>query len=128
MSQRANDLKMLDELLDEHLDELTTRQMEAFSDMRLGLRTYPTGNLNDKQREWLTNVHRQIIPQYENMVSQGLIQAPKKPGERGYVALMVGTLAKKPPPLPKEPERPKRMTAEHRPFRVTGLDERDDDE
>jgi len=136
MSQRDDDIAMLDELLDKHLHELTERQVEAFSDMRFDLKAYPKDiaerhgfrNLNDKQRDWVTSVHRQLVPRYENVVSRGLIQEPKKPGERGYVALMVGALPKKPPPLPKEPGGPKRVTAEHQPFRVSGLDEKDEDE
>src|SRR5580692_1750037 len=107
MSQRDDDLQMLNELIDKHLHELTEREMEAFADMRwdltayVGVRGPDLFQLKDKQREWLTNVHRRIIPRYENLVSRGAIPPPKKPGEPGYVPLMVGALPKRPPPLPR---------------------------
>ncbi len=137
MSQRDDDLKMLDELLNRHhIDELTEKEVEAFSSMRWDLSAYQQNTvhrafefLTEKQHAWLTSVHERVVMQYANLASSGAIPPPKKPGEPGYVALMVGALPKKPPPLPKPPERPmKRETAEHRPFRATGLDKREDDE
>ena len=130
MSPRTTDLAMLTELIDKHLHELSEPELEAFTSMRWDLTAYQ-GNtthrgfeqLTDKQRLWLTSVHKRIVPDYANLVSSGAIPPPKKPGEPGYVALLVGALPKRPPPMPKEPERPKRVTAEHRPFTVTGLDE-----
>jgi hypothetical protein len=124
MSQRDDDLKMLQKLLDGHLDELTDREAEAFADMRLTLTAY-TGvsgfeQLTDKQRAWVTSVHERIVPQYANLVSRGLVPRGRE------VPSMVGPLPKKPPPLPKEPDRPA-VAREHHPFRMTGLDDRDDD-
>ena len=133
MSQRDDDLTMLNELLhDRYIDELTELEVEAFSSMRFDLNAY-RGNtthrsfefLTDKQRSWLTGVHRRVIPQYVNLVSSGAIPPPKKPGEPGYVALMVGALPKRPPPMPR-PAAPQRVSQEHRPFKATGLDEKDD--
>jgi hypothetical protein len=107
VSYRDDDLRMLNELLDKHADELADRELEAFAGMRFDLKAYQ-GNtvhrfdqLTDKQRSWLTSVHHRLIPQYENLASSGRIPTPKKPGEPGYVALMVGPLPKKPPPKPK---------------------------
>jgi hypothetical protein len=135
MSQRDTDLEMLKELLEKHLDELSEPELEAFTSMRWDLTAYQSlpvrrllEQLTDKQRSWLTSVHQRIVPDYANLVSSGAIPPPKKPGEPGYVALRVGALPKRPPPMPKEPERPQRVTAEHRPFKVTGLDEKDEDE
>lgn len=133
VSQRDTDLSMLTELIDKHLHELSEPEMQAFTSMRWDLTAYQSNTvhrafeqLTDKQRLWLTSVYRRIVPNYANLASSGAIPPPKKPGEPGYVALMVGALPKKPPPLPKETERPKRVTAEHRPFKATGLDETDD--
>lgn len=140
MSQRDDDLKMLDELLDRHLHDLSDRELEAFADMRWDLKAYQ-GNethrsfefLTDKQRLWLTTVHQRIVPKYGDYV----IPPPKRPGEPGYVALMVGTLPKKPPPMPQDrtkikgPFKIEPMTIkgfERRPFKATGLDEKEDDE
>jgi hypothetical protein len=133
MSQRDTDLKMLNETLNEHLYDLTEPEAEAFADMRWDLTAYErlgdthVRNLSNKQRSWLTSVYQRLVPDYVNLASSGAIPPPKKPGEPGYVALMVGALPKKPPPMPKEPERPKRMTAEHRPFKATGLDDKEDE-
>ena len=126
MSHRDDDLRMLDELLNNHADEITGVEVEAFASMRFDLKAYhrnarPLEQLTDKQRLWLTSVHERIAPQYANLMSRGLVP-------RGCeVASMVGALPKRPPPMPKEPAGPKRETVEHRPFRVMGLDEKDDD-
>jgi hypothetical protein len=135
MNQRDTDLAMLVELIEKHLDDLSEIEVEAFTSMRWDLTAYQNNTthrgfeqLTDKQRSWLTGVHKRIIPDYENLASSGAIPPPKKPGEPGYVALMVGALPKRPPPMPKEPLRPQRVTAEHRPFKVTGLDEPGEDD
>jgi hypothetical protein len=128
MSHRDTDLSMLADLLDKHIDELSERELEAFLDMRLSLKMYPKDiaerhgfrELTEKQREWLTAVHQRVIPQYANLVSQGLVPRGRE------VPSMVGALPKRPPPMPK-PAAPQRVTAEHRPFRAMGLDEPDDD-
>jgi hypothetical protein len=142
MSQRDDDLKMLDELLGKELweiqdrhDSLTTAEVEAFTSMRWDLRAYQSNTthrgfefLTDKQRVWLQLTHERVTGGgYENLASRGLIPEPKKPGEPGYVALMVGALPKRPPPLPQRTV-PQRASQEHRPFRATGLDDKDDDD
>jgi hypothetical protein len=76
---RENDLKLLDELLNDHLGEMTDVEVEAFADMRLTLKLYGTTDqsrfreLTEKQREWVTRVHARIVPQYANLVSRGLV-------------------------------------------------------
>jgi len=136
MSQRDDDLKMLDDLLGKEIwemheahDSLTTAEVEAFASMRFDLRAYQDNTvhrafefLTDKQRAWVTAVHERVTGGgYENLASRGLVERGRE------VPSMVGALPKRPPPMPKEPERPKRATAEHRPFRATGLDEKDDE-
>ena len=121
MSHRSDDLRMLNELLDKHVDELSEREVEAFAGMRFDLQTDRHDDLTDKQRSWLTSVHERIVPTYANLVSRGLAPRGKE------VPSMVGALPKRPPPMPKEPERPGRATAEHRPFRMVGLDDEDSD-
>jgi hypothetical protein len=119
MSQRDDDLKMLDELLGaeiwqmrDALDSLTTQEVEAFASMRFDLRAY-RGNTNhrefefltERQRAWLVSVHERVTGGgYRNLVSSGAIPPPKKPGEPGYVALNVGPLPKRPPPRPRRDE------------------------
>jgi hypothetical protein len=128
MSPRDADLAMLTELLDQHADELSETELEAFAGMRFDLRAYPADiaarhgfrDLTEKQRAWVTAVHQRIIPQYDNLVSSGLAPRGKE------VASMVGALPKKPPPMPKSAA-VQRPSAEHRPFRATGLDEEDDE-
>jgi len=110
VSQRDDDLKMLDELLGaeiwqmrDALESLTDVEVEAFASMRFDLRAYPVPRaLTEKQRAWLVSVHERVTGgSYKNLASSGAIPPPKKPGEPGYVPLMVGPLPKKPPPMPK---------------------------
>jgi hypothetical protein len=130
MSQRDTDLRMLNELLDKHVDQLSERETEAFANMRYDLRAYWSSTsrrgfefLTENRRSWVAAVYERITGGgYENLVSQGLVPRGQE------VPNMVGTLPKRPPPIPKEPERAARKeTAEHRPFRATGLDEKDDE-
>ena len=134
MSHRDDDLRMLDELLGVpgkgHTDMMTEVEVEAFADMRWGLRAYQGLStphrafefLTEKQRAWLTAVHERVTGgSYENLASRGLVARGKE------VASMVGALPKKPPPLPR-PAAPQRASQEHRPFKATGLDEKDDEE
>ena len=137
MSQRDDDLRMLNDLLGTEIwqmreahDSLSTAEVEAFASMRVSLTAYPSDiaerhgfeKLTDKQRAWVTAVHERVTGGgYENLASRGLVARGKE------VPSMVGALPKKPPPMPK-PVAPQRASAEHRPFRATGLDERDDDD
>ena len=126
MSQRDDDLELLHTILAS--DKVRDEDREAFVGMQERLaETYPT--LTEKQRSYAKGVaaRLEIVVEYANLASSGAIPPPKKPREPGYVALMVGALPKRPPPMPKEPERPQRVTAEHRPFKVVGLDEKDDE-
>jgi hypothetical protein len=110
-ANRKQDLLWLNRLCD-----AVEGDHEAFLSMREGLDKFVC--LTPTQRSWVRSSYEAgvasgaILPPLENPVPVG------KP-----VVSMVGVLPKKPPPLPREPERPKRMTAEHRPFKVTGLDE-----
>jgi hypothetical protein len=76
MGRRETDLRMLNELLNDHADELTGWETEAFADMRLDL----TGHvdhldweLSPKQRDSVRAAYERIKPQYENLVSRGLV-------------------------------------------------------
>ena len=81
MNLRADDLTMLNELLNDHADELTDVETEAFAGMRFDLTAY-TGlssargpgfhQLTDKQRAWVKSVHQRLVPDYANLVSSGL--------------------------------------------------------
>jgi hypothetical protein len=77
MSQRDEDLRMLNDLLEEHAASLTEWETEAFADMRFSLTAY-VGNavhrfeqLTDKQREKVKNVYERLVPQYANLASSG---------------------------------------------------------
>jgi hypothetical protein len=87
MSQREADLSMLKELLEQHADEMTEKEVEAFADMRFNLGVYggmtiPSKGkfqqLTDKQRTWVTEVHERIVPTYANLVSRGLVPRGKE--------------------------------------------------
>ena len=135
MSQRDDDLRMLNELLGTEIwqmreahDSLTTAEVEAFASMRFDLTAYQ-GNtthrafefLTDKQRAWVKAVHERVTGGgYENLASRGLVARGKE------VPSMVGALPKKPPPMPR-PAVPQRASAEHRPFRMMELDHEDDE-
>jgi hypothetical protein len=100
LSTHDNDIRMLDELLDKHADELSERELEAFADMRFDLKAYPADigerfgfrELTEKQHEWVVSVHQRLIPDYANLVSQGLVPRGRE------VASTVGALPKRPPP------------------------------
>ena len=75
MSQREDDLRTLKELLDQHADELTGVETEAFAGMRFDLTAGYRGErfqqLTEKQRAWVTSVHQRIVPDYANLASSG---------------------------------------------------------
>lgn len=88
------DLDMLNELLEKHLEELSDVEVEAFADMRFCLKMVAQSALTKKQREWVTAVQKRIVPQYENLVSNGLVprgrEVPTPPA--------LQNLPKRPPP------------------------------
>jgi len=115
-ANRVKDLEMLKALCDATEGERDEHRT-AFVNMLSGLEKWVC--LTHEQRSW-------VRARYEAGVSSGaILPALDKPVPTGKpVALMVGALPKRPPPMPKGPERPmKRETAEHRPFKATGLDE-----
>lgn len=74
---REQDIQQLEELLGEHANELSETEREAFTDMRAILLAYGTPDgrhrLTDSQRAWLRKTRERLIPQYENLVSRGLV-------------------------------------------------------
>jgi hypothetical protein len=99
VSERESDLRMLKELLDEHLEELTEWEVEAFADMRCSLTMYPGDvrerngfhQLTEKQREAVKRAHERLVPQYENLVSSGKVPRGRE------VELMVRDKPLRPP-------------------------------
>lgn len=77
MDHRDDDLRMLNELLEKHADELTDVETEAFAGMRFdltaGLRGTRFHQLTEERRDWVTRVHQRLVPDYANLVSQGLV-------------------------------------------------------
>lgn len=71
------DLRLLNELLDDHVHELSGTEAEAFTDMRCDLVGYDSGDgfreLTGPRRTWAKKVHERVVPQYENLVSRGLV-------------------------------------------------------
>lgn len=66
---RASDLSMLQELLDEQ--DLSDGRREMLTSMLEGLDRFPT--LTAKQREIVQDIHDQLHPKYQNLVSEGLV-------------------------------------------------------
>lgn len=105
MSQRDDDLQLLDELLTKHADELTDGETEAFASMRFDLQAYggilgeasESGRrfreLTDRQRVWAAAVRERFSPQYKNLVSSG--QVPR--GREVPTPAVLQDLPKKPP-------------------------------
>lgn|GEM_PF-4376831 len=103
MSERATDLAMLGELLGEHAGELSDTEVEAFAGMRFdltsGLRGERFEQLTEKQRSWVKSVHERLVPQYANLVSQGLVPRGTPTAEsRALDAMLAGPKVTKPPP------------------------------
>lgn len=99
MSYRDADLRMLNELINDHADELTDVETEAFAGMRFGLQLQ-FHELTDRQRTWVTSVYERIVPQYANLVSRGLV--PR--GREVPTPAVLQNLPKKPPPKRKDDE------------------------
>jgi len=68
-SLRASDLTMLQELLDEH--DLSDGRREMLTSMQESLDRYH--QLTEKQRKVVQDIHDQLHPKYENLVSDGLV-------------------------------------------------------
>ena len=107
VSQRDDDLRMLATLLDDHLEELSEAEVEAFADMRFNMTAYEKvggqdhrRQLSAKQRQWVTSVHERLVPQYANLVSRGLV--PR--GREVPTPPVLQNLPKKPPPRRRDDE------------------------
>jgi len=76
-TQREEDLRLLEDLLCNHDHELSPTELEAFADMRDDLLAYGTGEgyreLTVPRRSWLQKTLARVAPQYENLVSRGLV-------------------------------------------------------
>lgn len=115
MSQRDDDLRVLNELLGSGAPnaEMTDVEVEAFASMRFDLTAYHDDyrqdQLTEKQRAWVTSVHKRLVPQYANLVSQGLV--PR--GREVPTPKVLQDLPKRPPPLPKPVAGPARVSRRH---------------
>ena len=106
MTQREDDLHLLNELLDKCEDSMSTHVIEAFAGMRFdltaGFRGPKFQQLTDKQRDWATGVRERIVPQYANMVSRGLVPNGTPTAESMALdAMLAKSKVLRPPPLPK---------------------------
>jgi hypothetical protein len=94
---REQELQQLEELLAQHGHNLTQVEAEAFSDMREALLAYGANDgryrLTENQRVWLQRVRERVVPQYENLVSNGLV--PR--GREVPTPAVLLNLPKKPP-------------------------------
>jgi hypothetical protein len=109
MSQRDDDLKMLNELLEKHADELTDVEVEAFAGMRFDLTAGLSGHqfqqLTERQRDWATSVHVRIVPTYANLVSRGLCPKGTPTAEsKALDAMLAGPKVTRPPPRRRDDE------------------------
>lgn len=104
MSFRDSDLRMLGDLLGLYADELTADETEAFAGMRFDLTAYEgqqhhQHQLTEKQRLWVKGVHHRIIPEYANLVSQGLCPKGTPTAEsKALDAMLAGPKVTRPPP------------------------------
>jgi hypothetical protein len=109
MSQRESDLRMLSELLDEHLDELTDWETEAFADMRRDLQadggivdgaaaSRQYHQLTDKQRQVVVRAHERLGLDYANLASAGTLAMGTPTAEsRALDRMLAGPKVLKPP-------------------------------
>ena len=108
MSQRDSDLKLLNELLDKHADEMTDVETEAFAGMRFDITAYDGPQyhqLTEKQRAWVKSVYERIVPVYANLVSQGLVPKGTPTAEsRALDAMLARPKVLKPPPRREDDE------------------------
>lgn len=73
MSKRAEDLRMLQELLEDET-ELSENELEAFKDMLEKLEEVEARCLSDKQRVWVEKAHDRISPSCLNLYSSGKVK------------------------------------------------------
>ena len=114
MNLRADDLSMLNELLNDHADELTDVETEAFAGMRFDITAYAGlssargpgfHQLTDKQRAWAKSVHERLVPDYANLVSQGLCPKGTPTAEsKALDAMLARPKVTRPPPRRKDDE------------------------
>ena len=114
MNLRSDDLQMLNDLLNDHPDELTDVETEAFAGMRFDLTAYAglSGargpgfhQLTDKQRAWAVSVHQRLMPDYVNLVSNGLCPRGTPTAEsKALDAMLAGPKVTRPPPRRKDDE------------------------
>lgn len=103
MSHREEDLRILNELLEKHADELTDVETEAFAGMRFdltaGLRGSPFHQLTEERRAWVTRVHQRLVPDYANLVSRGMVPKGTPTTEsRALDAMLAAPKVLRPPP------------------------------
>jgi len=109
MTQRDNDIQLLDELLTRHADELTDVEAEAFASMRFDLKAYggilgpesASGRrfqqLTRDQRAWVMSAHERIVGKPLTRLTAG--EVPR--GREVSLPPVLQYLPKKPPPLPR---------------------------
>lgn len=92
---------------------LSDVEVEKFASMRFDLTAYHADyrqeQLTEKQRAWALAVHERVVPQYANLVSQGLV--PR--GREVPTPPVLQNLPKRPPPLPKPAAGPQRASRRH---------------
>ena len=102
VNRRESDLKLLGELVDQHPDELTDAETEAFASMRLDLTAYDGPQyhqLTDRQRAWVESVYRRVVPDYANLASRGLVPQGKPTAESKKLdAMLAAPKLTRPPP------------------------------
>jgi len=106
VSQREDDLRVLNELLTQHADELSDRETEGFASMRFDLTAYwipgsstrPSvpqyEHLIAKQREWVQLVYERICGKPLTRLTAGAI--PR--GREVPTPAVLQNLPKQPPP------------------------------
>ena len=114
MNLRADDLVMLNELINEHPGELTDVETEAFAGMRFDLTAYVGVSgargpgfhqLTDKQRAWVKGVHQRLVPDYQNLVSSGICPRGTPTAEsKALDAMLAGPKVMRPPPRKRSDE------------------------
>jgi hypothetical protein len=98
MSQREDDLKMLNDVME--LETTTEEQKDAFHNMRGVLLRGEYQTLTIKQRSWLKSVLG--VPEYENLITNG--KAPRGREVPTIPALQRQNLPLKPPAKRRDPE------------------------
>lgn len=97
-TQRANEIRMLDEALDGGHD-LDDRTLEAFEEWRTWLRGSPRRYLSEKSRSWLTDVAKRL-----GVSTTGPAKTAAEIPRGREVVLNLGPLPTKPPTRRPAPE------------------------